>query len=215
MATPTQQFDLSSIANLPATNKINGNTVGDIRDAYQVYTTGAAPAGSRVQGYVTSGMAKYGYATPQDWASAYLQAAGIPIISNLVSSITGVSPGSGTTGNGSSAGPVVTTPTNGTGTTSDLTGLINTQFQTLANAFQQAFGNAIYEPPLQNQYYSGGVPADTSIYDPSQVSGFTSMPAQAAQPVQAAGGRVGLGTLLLILGLGVGAYLLYRHYHKS
>ena len=58
-------------------------------------------------------------------------------------------------------------------------------FETLADVFSKAFGNAQYNPPLQNQAY-----------------GYT--------PVSSGGS--GIGTFLLIGGLGVGAYFLYKRF---
>lgn len=202
---------------MPSNAKYNGNLVSDIQSAYQTYITGA-PVGKGGQ-YAVSAQQKYGYASIADAAAGYLQAAGIHILSNDTAP---AGPASGTTGSADTLqpAPVVTTPANGTSAagsaTTDLNTLIGNQIQSLGNAFQQAFGNAVYEPPLQSQYYSGGVPSDYNITDPSQLAGYTSVPAMTPAPAPApSGGGIGIGTILLLAIVGIGGYLLWRHYHHG
>lgn len=212
MATGTPlNFDLSVIQGLPSSSKFNGNTVSDITSAYQTYTTGT-PIGRGGQ-YAQSAMQKYGYASIADAAAGYLQAAGIPILQNAVISAT---PQSGYTGSQSEPTPVptVTTPdtsTTSTGTIADLNTLIGNQFQNLSDAFKNAFGTAVYEPPLQSQYYSG-TPATMNIPDTSSLAGYTSLPPNATPST---GGGIGIGTILIIGAIAFGAYYLWNHYHGS
>jgi hypothetical protein len=198
-------FDLSVIAGQPSNAKFNGNTVGDIQGAYQTYVSGAAPAGSRVAGYAQSGIQKYGFANASDWAAAYLQAAGIPILHNNLISAT---PQGGSTGSISEPTPTSTVTTPDTSSLGGLNDLIGGQFSNLADAFKTAFGTAVYEPPLQSQYYSG-TPANIQVPDQSSLAGYTSLPPGATP----AGGGFGIGTLLILGAVAVGGYYLYKRYH--
>jgi|SRR5215475_442521 len=72
-----QQFDVSPSAIAYAQSL--GNVPSDIQSAYQTYLTGV-PTG-RGGEYAVSAKKKYGYATIQDAAAAYLQAAGLNFLS--------------------------------------------------------------------------------------------------------------------------------------
>jgi hypothetical protein len=200
-------FDLSVIQGLGSSSKYNGNTVSDITSAYQTYQTGVPTGRGGV--YAQSAMKKYGYASISDAAAGYLQAAGIPILSNAQIS---AAPNSGQTGDQSMVGQTGTTSTvtTPTPTTNDLNTLIANQFQTLSDAFAKAFGTAVYEPPLQSQYYSG-TPADIQVPDQSSLAGYTSIP-PGAQPTSSG---PGLMTFVIIGALIFGAYYLYKRYKKS
>lgn len=223
-------FNIGVINGLPTSSKINGNTVGDISDAYQLYMTGSAPSGSRVAGYATSAEAKYGFANAQDWAASYLQAAGIPILNNAY---VGAAPSAGGTGTNSSTvsnpngdnsitTPTVSTPSGTYG--DDLNDLINSQYQNLAQAFNTAFGQAMYEPDLESQYYSG-VPADMEVSDPSSLAGYESIPASATSTAGSTGDTtapssgISLETIVIIVAIGIAAYFGWhwwkKHHKKS
>lgn len=205
MATGTPlNFDLSVISGLSPNAKYNNNRVSDITSAYQTYTTGS-PVGRGGQ-YAVSAQQKYGYASIADAAAGYLQAAGIPILQNALISTT---PQSGYTGSQTEPTPVPTVTTPDTSANaSDLNSVIGSQFQNLADAFKNAFGTAVYEPPLQSQYYSG-TPATTNVPDTSSLAGYTSLPPGATP----ATGGLGIGTLLILGAIAIGAYFLWRHYH--
>jgi hypothetical protein len=205
-------FDLSVIQGLPPTNKFNGNLVSDIQSAYSTYLTGA-PVGKGGQ-YAVSAQKKYGYASIADAAAGYLQAAGIPILPNAQISVTPNNGVTGTTAQASNPSTVTTpdlTGTTGTGGISDLNSLIGSQYQNLADAFKNAFGTATYEPPLQSQYYSG-TPANIPIPDASSLAGYTSLPPGATT---SSSGGISLTMILIVAGVGIGGYYLYKRYHKG
>ncbi|HEY7160491.1 MAG TPA: hypothetical protein VH815_04495 [Acidobacteriota bacterium] len=187
---PTFNYDLSQIG--VATAK--GNKASDVQSAYQTFITGI-PTGKGGQ-YAVSAQQKYGYASIQDAAAAYLDAAGLPRVAQAVSSAPTSTPVSDT---------LTDTVKNLQDTVTNLQNSLTTPqtntsdpFQQLIDVLPQLFGNAVYNPPLQTQA-TGYTPVDTSNY-PGVV---TSAPS---------GATSNIGTFIIIGVVAFVAYYLYKRY---
>lgn len=173
---PTQQFDLSVLQGLKSSDKYLGkNRVSDIQEAYQTYITGN-PIGRGGQ-YAVDSARKYGVSIVEA-ARGYLQGVGLPIIPSVATN------------------PVTDTNTN-TNTNTDTktnTDTVKNPFDILADAFSKAFGNAVYNPPLQSQSYG---------YTPTELS----------QPLaQTSGGSSGIGLYVILAIVAIVGYFLYKKF---
>ncbi|HEY7161645.1 MAG TPA: hypothetical protein VH815_10320 [Acidobacteriota bacterium] len=194
MATvPTFNYDLSQIG--AATAK--GNKASDVQSAYQTFITGI-PTGKGGQ-YAVSAQQKYGYASIQDAAAAYLDAAGLPRVAQVVSSAPTSTPVSDTLTDTVKNLQDTVTSLQQSLTTQQTSATSNTNpFQQLIDVLPQLFGNAVYNPPLQTQA-TGYTPVDTSNY-PGVV---TSSPTSSGSSI---------GTYIIIGVVAFVAYYLYKQY---
>ena len=164
---PQEIFDTSVLSGLRPSDKYLGrNTVSDIQEVYQSYLTNN-PIG-RGGKYITDAAKKYSVSFTEA-ARGYLLGAGLNII-----------PG--------------TTATN-TNTNTNVTTDTTTQnpLQILKDAFTQAFGNAVYNPPLQSQSYG---------YTPQDIS----------TPVTQGGSSSGIGLYVILAIVGIVGYFLYKRF---
>lgn len=169
-SSPQQLFDLSVLSGLKPSDKYLGkNRVSDIQEAYQTYITGN-PIGRGGQ-YAVDSAKKYGVSIVEA-ARGYLQGVGLPILPSLTTNTT-------------------TTQTTNTDTNTTVNTTQKNPFEILTDAFQKAFGNAVYNPPLQSQSYG---------YTPQDIS----------TPVTQGGSNIGLYVILAIVGI-VG-YFLYKRF---
>ena len=170
---PTQQFDISVLSGLKNSDKYLGkNRVSDIKEAYDTYLSGN-PVGRGGQ-YAVDAARKYG-TTITEAARGYLVGAGLPTLAQIISP---------------TPTPIDTTPKDTTPV--DTTSLPKNPFELLIDAFQRAFGNAVYNPPLQNQS-----------------SGFTGVE-QGTPLAESTGSNI--GTYIVIGVIGVIAYFVYKRF---
>lgn len=144
--TPTQQFDITPIANLRPQDKFQGNLVGDIREAYQTYLSGT-PVGRGGQ-YAVDAARKYG-TTITEAARGYLERVGLPILAAIV-------PGGG---NGNTTNTAVEQLQKQLDEIQK--NLVNNSFRILSDQLSTLFGAPVNNPPLQSQA-TGYTPVTTS-----------------------------------------------------
>lgn len=172
--TPTQQFDLSVLQGLKSSDKYLGkNRVSDIQEAYQTYITGN-PIGRGGQ-YAVDSAKKYGVSIVEA-ARGYLQGVGLPILPQVITQTTQTTQDT-------------TTNQNTTTTTQET----KNPFDILADAFSKAFGNAVYNPPLQSQSYG---------YTPSELS----------TPLTQSSGGSNLGLYVILAIVAIVGYFLYKKF---
>jgi hypothetical protein len=155
-----RQFDLSPIVGLSDKSKYQGNTVSDIKSAYQTYISNT-PIGKGGE-YAVSAQQKYGFASVRDAAAAYLQRAGLDFVADIVQPNNPVTPV-----NPDGDGPFYPLPP----TPETTTPTPKNPFELLLDALPNLFGQQVYNPPLQSQTYG---------YTPQQSldsgQGFSIMP---------------------------------------
>lgn len=177
-------FDISQINTAAAKGK---GSAADIRSAYELFSTGQTKG--RAYGYATDIqhrytpglLSTYGSADIRTAAANYLDSVGLPRLAQVVSPVT--------TPIDDSNQPFfpLPVPPNNTVKTPD------NPFELLVDAFTRAFGNAVYNPPLQ-----------------SQASGFTGV--EQGTPLAEAAGGSNIGTFIIIGVIGVIAYFLYKRF---
>lgn len=182
---PTAQYDISVLSGLSDSAKYGSNRVSDIKESYQTYITGN-PVGRGGQ-YAIDAAKKYG-TTLTEAARGYLQAAGIPILSQLVTP-------SGTTPPTIPDTP--TTPTTPTTPNTPTDTIPDNPFKLLVDEFKSLFGTPVYNPPLQNQS-SGYVPS-TSLGGSSGAS---------------SSGGSSIGIFVIVAVIAAVGYFLYKRYAK-
>lgn len=169
-------FDISQESISRAVAK--GNTREDILSAYQTFISGV-PSGRGGQ-YAIDAQRRFGYASIRDAAAGYLQAAGlalskpIEIVQQTFDEFV----------DGEFFGlpvPPDTTPTTST---------TKSPIETLADVFKQAFGNAVFQPPLQTQAF-GLSPVKTSTPQT---------------------GKSNIGTYVILGVIGVVIYFVYKRF---
>lgn len=159
---PQEAFDISVLSGLRGSDKYLGrNRVSDIKEVYQSYLAGN-PIG-RGGKYITDAARKYSVSFTEA-ARGYLLGAGLNII-----------------------------PSATTNQVTDLkTDVIQKNpFEILTDAFSKAFGNAVYNPPLQSQAYG---------YTPSEIS----------TPITQGGS--GLSIYIIVAIIGIIGYFLYKRF---
>lgn len=197
-----REFDLSPIQGLSGSQRFGGNLVSDIQSAYQTYITGS-PSGRGGQ-YALDAQRQFGYSSVSQAAAVYLQAAGLKLRDTVAPTLEIFKPS-----------PVVATPAPTPTPTptplpdpkeEDFFGLpvgpidvkdaveaIKKPVEILADVFQKAFGNAVYNPPLQ-----------------SQATSYTPGPSGAPSFTGGGGGSMGIGGFLILGVLAIAAYFVYK-----
>ena len=184
VTTPPQDlFDISVLSGLRDSDKYQGkNRVSDIKEVYQTYLSGSSVGrgGTYAQDILrrySSGLtATYGEANLQTAAKNYLESIGFPKLSQVFNS----APNPVNTSNPVAGSDPVNTP------------VTRNPFEILADIIPSLFGNAVYNPPLQNQS-----------------SGFTGIE-QGTPLAESTGGNI--GTFIVIGVIGVIAYFLYKRF---
>ena len=171
-------FDISQIKQAAAKGK---GSEADIKSAYELFSTGQTSGkaygyATDIQRRFTPGLiSTYGSADIRTAAANYLDSVGLARLAQAVSS---------------TPMPVDTKPKDTTPV--DTTPLPKNPIELLIDAFTRSFGNAVYNPPLQNQS-----------------SGFTGIE-QGTPLAESTGGNI--GTYLVIGVIGVIAYFLYKRF---
>lgn len=178
-------FDISQINTAVAKGK---GSASDIKSAYELFSTGQTKG--RAYGYATDiqrrfspGLiATYGSSDIRTAAANYLDSVGLPRLAQVVSPVT-------TTPIDDSNQQFFALPVKPDNTVKTP----DNPFELLVDAFTRAFGNAVYNPPLQ-----------------SQSSGFTGQSTNI--PLTESGGGSNIGTFIIIGVVGIIAYFLYKRF---
>lgn len=177
-------FDISQIGSAAAKGK---GSASDIKSAYELFSTGQTKG--RAYGYATDiqrrytpGLiATYGSSDIRTAAANYLDSVGLPRLAQIVTPTP--------TPIDDSNQPFFPLPVK----PDDTVKTPDNPFELLIDAFTRAFGNAVYNPPLQ-----------------SQLSGFTGQSTDV--PLSEAAGGSNIGTFIIIGVVGVIAYFLYKRF---
>lgn len=181
-------FDLSRIGEAVR----RGNTAADVESAYQTFLTGqpTGRGGTYAQDVLrrfSPGLtATYGVADIRTAAANYLDSAGLP---RLAATVAPSSP---------TPGPDTPEPDERTffplpvPPIEEVTRAVQKPIEILADVFQRAFGNAIYNPPLQSQATS---------YTPYETG---------APSVGGGGGGMNIGGFLILGVIAIVAYFVYK-----
>lgn len=191
---PTKFFDLSPLVGKRDSDKINGNTVGDIKSALEVYNTGYSSG--RGYGYAQDVVRRFGATDIRAGAASYLQAAGLNFLADIVQPNNPQPPfnecppslaGSQSCGGNSPLLPDLNpvTPNNPNNPVTDN----KNPFELLLDALPNLFGQQVYNPPLQSQTY-----------------GYSQ------QPTLDTSGNSSIGIYLIIGVIAVIGYFLYKRY---
>lgn len=165
---PQELFDISVLSGLKPSDKYLGrNTASDIQEVYQSYLTNN-PIG-RGGKYITDAARKYSVSFTEA-ARGYLLGAGLNII-----------PGA------------TTNQTTDTNTNTNTNIVQKNPLEILTDAFSKAFGNAVYNPPLQQQSYG---------YTPQDIS----------TPIAQSGSSGGIGLYVILAIVGIVGYFLYKRF---
>lgn len=180
-------FDVTKIKALAAQGK---NSEADIRSAYELFSTGQTSG--RAYGYATDIQRRftpglistYGSSDIRTAAANYLDSVGLARLAQVVSPIptpTPVNPD-----NNGEFFPLPVTPVN-TATP------VKNPFELLIDALPKLFGNAVYNPPLQQQS-----------------SGFTGV--DQGVPLAEATGGSNIGTYIILAIVAIVGYFLYKRF---
>lgn len=165
---PQEIFDISVLSGLKPSDKYLGrNTVSDIQEVYQSYLTNN-PIG-RGGKYITDAARKYSVSFTEA-ARGYLLGAGL----NIIPSVT-------------------TNQVTDTNTNTNTNIQQKNPFEILSDVFSKAFGNAVYNPPLQQQSYG---------YTPSDIS----------SPLMQTSGGSGIGLYVILAIVAIVGYFLYKRF---
>lgn len=187
-AKPAFDFDVSQINTAAAKGK---GSVADIKSAYELFSTGQTQG--RAYGYATDiqrrftpGLIQtYGSADIRTAAANYLDSVGLPRLAQIVSPAP--TPVANPIDDSNQPFfPLPVTPDKPIQTEKN-------PFELLVDVIPKLFGNAVYNPPLQQQ-----------------ASGFTGIE-QGTPLVEATGGS-NIGTFIIIGVIGVVAYFLYKRF---
>lgn len=194
---PAFDFDISQINTAAAKGK---GSVADIKSAYELFSTGQTSG--RAYGYAidiqrrfSPGLiATYGAADIRTAAANYLDSVGLPRLAQIVSPVTKITETTTTPFKeiDNSDQTFFPLPVNETKTTST-TVMERNPFEILADIIPDLFGNAVYNPPLQQQ-----------------ASGFTGI--EQGTPLAEATGGSNIGTFIIIGIVGIIGYFLYKRF---
>lgn len=195
VAKPPFDFDVSQINTAAAKGK---GSVADIKSAYELFSTGQTQG--RAYGYAldiqrrfSPGLiATYGAADIRTAAANYLDSVGLPRLAQIVSPVTKITETTTTPfkeidNDDQTFFPL---PVKEIGNT---TVMERNPFEILADIIPNLFGNAVYNPPLQQQ-----------------ASGFTGI--EQGTPLAEATGSSNIGTFVIIGVMGVIGYFLYKRF---
>jgi len=186
---PTQRFDIGVVAGLRPQDKYLGrNLVSDIQSSYETYITGS-PVG-RGGRYAVDAARRYG-TTLTEAARGYLVAAGIPTLADILPDTSGGTSAGGGGGDTGGGGDYFPLPVPGGSSATGATD--TTPFRILADELRALFGNAVYNPPLQ-----------------SQATGYTPFEVSAAPGATGPQGGVSLAPFLLLGGVAIAGYFIYK-----
>lgn len=190
---PTQQFDISVLSGKRDSDRYGRNLVGDIRSSYETYISGT-PIGKGGQ-FAVDAARRYG-TTITEAARGYLVTAGLPTLAQIISPTPTPKPTPTPITLpdpkeedffGLPVGPI---DVKNNTVTKEVT---KNPFELLVDVIPKLFGNAVYNPPLQNQS-----------------SGFTGL--EQGTPLAESTGEGGIGIFIILAIVGVIGYFLYKRF---
>lgn len=186
--TPTQQFDITVLSGKRDSDRYGKNLVGDIRSSYETYISGT-PIGRGGQ-FAVDAARRYG-TTITEAARGYLVTAGLPTLAQVFTPTPTPTPITLPDPKEEDFFPLPVGPIDVKN--NPVTEVIKTPFEVLADIIPNLFGNAVYNPPLQQQ-----------------ASGFTGI--EQGTPLAEATGSSNIGTFVIIGVMGVIGYFLYKRF---